>query len=141
MFKDLEAAVQSLQVELLETEEKTLQEAGQFAVKMALNTNKFRVSSTFRAATKFHQVTKTTGFVLADKPYAEYLEFGNNAKGAYIYPRVTKALHWISGGKDIFVKKVRSHPGYYFMENAGQQLDANMEKIFLDNLNKTLKGE
>jgi hypothetical protein len=42
--------------------------------------------------------------------YYRYLEQGTGLYGpnhAYIVPKTAKALHWTSGGKDIFVKRSR----------------------------------
>jgi hypothetical protein len=138
IYPSIPEAVKATISEIESAAEQTLQDAGKFAREEALSTTKFKVSDTFRDATQFHTVDKTNGFVLADKFYAEYLEFGNNEKGPRIYPTTAKVLHFVSGGKDVFVKWVSSHEPYKFMEEAGQKLDGEIENIFVKNLNSKL---
>jgi hypothetical protein len=138
IYKSIPEAVQATIAEIEAAAEQTLQDAGKFAREEALSTTKFKVSDTFSNATQFHTVDKTHGFVLADKFYAQYLEFGNNEKGPKIYPTTAKALHFVAGGKDVFVKWVSSHGPYKFMEEAGDKLDGEIENLFLKNLNSKL---
>jgi len=127
IYRDLER-------EINDAAEQTLKDAAEFARTEALSTTKFKVSTGFKQATQFHPLSKTSGFILADKPYAIYLEEGNNQGGPYIYPRNAKALHFVANGKDVFAKKVRSHPGYWFMQDASDKLDNEIDTMFQNNL-------
>lgn len=86
----------------------------------ALNTNKFQYhkSSGLKGNINIINNGHFARTVIANKNYAYYLEFGNNKSGPFIYPTKAKFLHFISNGKHIFAKKVRSHPGYHFMRDA-----------------------
>lgn len=134
VYSSIAEAVEIADIEIEAAAEATVQDAGEWAVKEALSTDKFKVSDTFKRATQFHRLDRFSGYVLADKPYAEYLEFGNDAKGPYIYPVRAKALHFMVGGKDVFVKKVRSHKAYNFMSDAGDKLEDRIQEIFLSHL-------
>lgn len=45
----------------------------------------------------------------ADVAYAAIHEFGGNVNVPEIVPTKAKALHWLSGGKDVFAMRVRAH--------------------------------
>jgi hypothetical protein len=118
----------------------TLLEAGNLGQEAARNTNRFKNNGPLRAATNFHETGEYTGFVLADKSYAIFLEDGNNAGGAFIYPVHAKALHFKIDGKDIFAKKVRSHGPLPFMKDAQEKVENNIEEIFNKNFDKIFGG-
>jgi hypothetical protein len=139
IYPNLESAMQDVVKEVEKAAEKTLQDAGEFARQEAINTDLFKVSSSFKAHTQFHTLDKLNGFVLADMPHAQYLEFGNNEKGPFIRPVNAKALHFVVGGRDVFTKKVRSHGPLPFMANAGDKLDSEIENIFNRNLEASIK--
>lgn len=139
MFDNIGSAVKEIVKETEEAAEKTLIDAGKFAREAALKTTKFKVSDTFRQATQFQRVDKLSGFVLADKPYAIYLEEGTRAH--QIIARNAKCLHFVVNGEHVFTKSV-NHPGnkaYWFMEDARKELDANIGEMFFSNLSKILK--
>lgn len=137
-MSDISDAIKKKIAEIESAAEQTLQDAGKFAREEALATDLFKVSESFKDHTQFTTLDKFNGFVRADRPWAQYLEFGNNQKGPFITPVNAKVLHFQIGGRDIFTKKVRTHGPLPFMENAGKKLEDNIEGIFIDNLNKTL---
>jgi hypothetical protein len=139
IYKTLEEALKASQEEMEQAAEMTLQNAGDFARKAAVETNLFHVGNNFNQQTKFQSINRYNGFVRTDLDYAQYLEFGNNEKGAYIYPVNGKAFHFIIGGKDIFCKKARTHGPLPYMSDAGDKLEENIENIFTINLNKAIK--
>ena len=138
-YHNLEDAIKDSITEIESAAEKTLQDAGEFAREAAISTDLFKVSSSFKAHTQFHTLDKLNGFVLTDRPWAEYLEFGNNQKGPFIRPVNAKALHFVVGGRDVFTKKVRTHGPLPFMANAGDKLDSEIENIFNRNLEASIK--
>lgn len=117
----------------------TLLDAGKLGEKAARETKLFKNNGPLRDATNFHITSKTSGFVLADKSYAQFLEFGNNQGGPYIYPRKAKALHFFINGEEVFVKKVRSHGPLPFMDNAGKIVEAAIEEIWNKNIEKQIR--
>jgi len=77
--------------------------------------------------------------VIADKFYAYWVEFGNNQKGPYIYPKRAKALHFWINGKEIFAKRVRAHGPLPFMRPAGDFARKKAKGIMVKELNKWVK--
>jgi hypothetical protein len=136
VYTSLSEAIQVSVQEIEQAAEKTVSEAGKFAREEALATTKFKVSASFQQATQFHKLDRFSGFVLADKSYATYLEDGNGP--GRIYPRTAKALCFQVGGKTVFAKSVASHGPYRFMAEAGDKLDLEIENIFLTHLNAIL---
>jgi hypothetical protein len=63
----------------------------------------------------FQTVTSTASSVTgkvafsADVPYAAIHEFGGTINIPEIVPTKAKALHFMMGGKDVFVKRVKAH--------------------------------
>ena len=114
--------------------ELTLLEAGAKGVDVARNTDLFKNIGALRDATNFHQIDSRSGFVLADKKYAQYLEDGNPFDGFIIKPVRAKALHFRIDGEDIFVKSAKAHGPLPFMQNAQDAVEEALPKIFEDNL-------
>lgn len=138
IYKDLKSAIQVTNKEIEEAAEHTLEEAGQFARREAISTDLFRVSDSFKQATQFTKLDRFNGFVQTHLDYAQYLEYGNDSEGPYIYPKNKKVLHFVVGGRDVFTKYVRSHHAYPYMANAGDKLNEVIDKVFEENLTKTL---
>jgi hypothetical protein len=137
IYNNIEDAVKASVTEIEEAAEKTLQDAGKFARDAALSTDLFHVGGNFRDKTQFHTLDRFNGFLLTDNDYAQFLEYGNNQK-PFITPTNKKCLHFVVGGKDIFTKKVRTHGPLPYMSEAGDQLEEVIDKMFEENLNKTL---
>lgn len=125
--------------EIEDVGEATLHKAGKRGVELAQETNLFRTSQSFKDAITFTPVSSTNGFVLADKPYAPFLEYGNNEHGAFIYPVHGKALHFFINGTEVFAKKVKSHGPLPFMEQAANQLEQELPGIFEEEFDKIIK--
>lgn len=136
IYKTIEEALEASRKEIEFAAEITLQDAGKFAREAALETDLFHVGANFRQATQFHTLDRFNGYVLTDNDFAQYLEFGNGP--GRIYAKNAKCLHFVVGGKDVFVKSVNSHPPLPFMENAGIATEEAIEGIFTENLNKVL---
>ncbi len=92
-----------------------------------------------RKATQFHRVDWFQGFVLADKPYAFYVEEGNNQLGPRIYPRFAKALHFFIDGQEFFRKSVKAHGPLPFMGNARDQLEREATAIIEAEIAKAIR--
>lgn len=111
----------------------SVKDAGEFGAKAARETTKFKNNGPLRDATNFHSLDDYSGFVLADKPYAQYLEEGNPAEGAIIHGK--PILHFQINGEDVFVRSVKAHGGYHFMADAEAKTEAEIERIFDKRLN------
>lgn len=109
--------------------------------KLAIATTLFKGSenSGVRKATRIIRNGSFARTVLADKDYAGYLEYGNNQKGAYIYPVRAKCLHFFIGNKEIFCAKAKTHGPLPFFGNARNQLIPLIPEIINQDLEKWLK--
>ncbi len=114
-------------------------ELGELGVKHAQETKLFHNNGPLRSATKFHLINQFHGFVLADKPYAYWLEKGNNQQGPFIYPKFAKCLHFFANGQEVFTKKVKSHGPLPFMEQARDQLQREADAIIKAHMKKAIK--
>jgi hypothetical protein len=116
----------------------TLQQAGELGVKTAQQTNLFHAGRNFQ-----NQIitfpTSSGQTVWSQAPYSQYLEYGNNQAGSRIYPKNKKALHFISGGHDVFVKWVRSHGPLPYMHNARIEVERQLPSIWQHQLKLHLK--
>lgn len=118
----------------------TLLDAGQLGQETARDTNLFKNTGPLRDATNFKTIDQFSGFVLADKPYAQYLEYGNPYEGFVIKPVNAKALHFFSNGEEFFVKSSTAHGPLPFMENAQHKVEEDIEKLWEHNFDKFVKG-
>lgn len=130
-YKALDIVAQQFE----ELTNKALDKIAETAQKAAQNTNKFKTSSNFKSSIII-QNGHFARTVIANKDYAYYLEYGNNQKGPYIYPVKAQALHFWINGKEIFTKRVRSHPGYYFMRDAQKKAISELDNIIKRTFNK-----
>lgn len=65
---------------------------------------------------------KFTWFIGPHTDHDYYAEYGNNKKGAYIYPKDAKALHFYTlDGVEHFASKVRSHKGSRFVKKTADK--------------------
>ncbi len=117
----------------------TLLDAGKLGEDTARNTTLFKNNGALRDATNFHPVSQFSGFVLADKSYAQYLEYGNPYAGFIIEPKVAKVLHFWIDGKEIFAKKVKAHGPLKFMEAAEKKVEEQIEHIWNNNFDRFVK--
>jgi len=134
--KELEKLLEQLPAQIEATAHQTLLDAGKLGEEAARNTKLFKNHGALRAATNFHTTGQLSGFVLADKPYAGYLEDGNPYKGFKIVPKQAKVLHFKIDGKDIFVKSSTAHGPLPFMQQAQDKVEGEIENIFNHNFDK-----
>lgn len=140
MMKDLEKFLGNLPAQIEMAAHQTLLDAGKLGEESARNTKLFKNTGPLRAATNFHPTSKLTGFVLADKSYAGYLEEGNPSQGFKIVPKQAKVLHFKIDGHDVFVKSSTAHGPLPFMQQAQDKVEGEIEKIFNHNFDKYVKG-
>lgn len=135
-MKDLEdfAAILSSQVE--QVAYKTLEDAGKLGEQAARDTRLFKNQGSLRAATNFHKTSDTTGFILADKSYAAFLEEGNPSQGFKILPKNAKVLHFVIDGKDVFTKSSTAHGPLPFMQEAQNTVEKEITNIFNNNFDQ-----
>lgn len=107
---------------------------GERGAQLAKDTTLFKNNGPLKAATEFRSTSRFSGYVIADKEYAYWLEYGNNQKGPYIIPRFKKCLHFFIGSQEIFTKKVRSHGPYKFMAKVREQLEKEAAQIIQQHL-------
>jgi hypothetical protein len=121
-----------------------IDELGFIGVSAAQNTNLFNNNGPLRQATQFHKADLFSGTVLADKPYAYWLENGNNQEGEYIYPKninprtgkVFQCLHFYVNGAEVFTKRVKTHGGYFFMKSAREEVEKRYQSVVAKHFNK-----
>lgn len=135
-MKELEKYLAELPAQIEATAHQTLLDAGKLGEEAARNTKLFK-NRALKAATNFHATGRLSGFVLADKPYAGYLEDGNPYKGFKITPKQPGGvLHFKIDGKDIFVKSSTAHGPLPFMQQAQDKVEGEIENIFNRNFDK-----
>lgn len=129
------SSLEKITHQIEEAAEKALENAGKRGVQLAQQTTLFKTSNSFKQAIQFHPISKYSGFVLADKPYAQYLEEGNPSQGFVIRPRNAKVLHFFINGKEIFTTKSTAHGPLPFMQQAATKLETELPDIFADAFN------
>jgi Bacteriophage HK97-gp10, putative tail-component len=134
--EDMPAEFQKLFQQFERAAELTLKEAGELGVETAQDTNKFKIGK-LKDAIQFHPIDKLSGFVLADKPYAHWLEDGNDENGPFIVATNAKCLHFYVDGDEVFAKKVKSHGPYHFMQDSQDKVVEELPAIFEKNFNKS----
>lgn len=139
MISNLDNLIISLQTNIEIAAHNTLLEAGQLGQEAARTTKLFKNNGPLRDATNFHPIDKFSGFVLADKSYAHWLEDGNDPGGGFIYPTKSKFLHFFVNGEEIFAKKVRAHGPLPFMSDAETKVETNIESIWEKNFDKAIR--
>ena len=117
----------------------TLHEAGIFGRDKARNTTLFKNNGPLRAATNFFETSKNSGFVIADKSYAVFLEEGNPYAGFQILPKNAKMLHFFINGEEVFAKASTAHGPLPFMQEAQDATEMEIEKIFDRNFERIIK--
>jgi hypothetical protein len=138
-MKNLVDGILELEKQLMQVSEATLNEAGKLGVETIRATDLFRHGANFDNQVVFYAHNQFEGEVVSEAPYSEYLEFGNNEGGEYIYPVNAKALHFYVNGEEIFAKKVRSHAGYFFAEKASEVVEEALPEIWETEFNKVIK--
>jgi hypothetical protein len=129
--------IQHLERQAIQAAHQTLWVAGQRGIQLASQQTSFHASDSFNQAIQFTPTSQTEGFVMAHKSYAQFLEYGNQEQGEFIEPVNKKALANVRTGFGPY-KKVRSHPGYFFMEKAAAQLETELPALFETELSKII---
>lgn len=119
--------------------EQAVQQIGERGAQLARDTKLFHNDGPLKQATEFRKATAFAGYVIADKPYAYWLEEGNNQQGPFIKPVFAKALHFFINGHEVFAKKVKSHPPLPFMAQARDQLEKEAIQIIQQHLSLAIK--
>ena len=138
MIKGFDQLLTNLK-QLEEVCEATLIEAGNLAVDIARSTTLFHHGNAFDEGIKFIQHNKYQGTVVSEASYSEWLEYGNNEQGPFIYPVTAKALHFFINGEEIFVSKVKSHGPLPFMEQTENIILNELPTIFERNRTRLAK--
>ncbi len=125
---DLINALQQIVSDLPSALESTLNDIGKIGETHAKNTKLFK-GDKLRQNTKFISEGEFTKAVLADTPYAGYVEFGNNQQGDKIYPKQAKALRFEVEGQVIYRKWVKAHGPLPFMKQARDEMVAQAPRI------------
>jgi hypothetical protein len=139
---DARKFIQRLIRELPKTVDKALDEIGDVAYHSVINTTRFKNygNSGLRGATKIIPNGEYSREILSDKPYAFWVEEGNNQKGPYIYPVRAQALHFFIDGEEIFAKKVRSHGPLPYFTDAHNDVETHAHHIIENEINNLISG-
>jgi hypothetical protein len=78
--------------------------------------------------------------IIANKPYASWVEYGNGPAGSRIYPVSAKALHFVVNGQEVFAKSVKASAPKPFMAKALSFVNQSGANIVHDHLNNFFKG-
>jgi len=116
-----------------------VQTLGERGAELAKETTLFHNQGPLRQATQFRRTQDFQGIVIADKPYAYWLEAGNNQQGSVIRPKFAKALHFKVAGQEVFAKSVKAHGPLPFMDNARNQLEKEANQIIQQHLAAALR--
>lgn len=78
--------------------------------------------------------------IIANTPYAAWVEYGNGPPGSKIYPRKSSCLHFFSNGEEVFVKWVKASVPHPFMANALTFEQGNAADIVAKHIHNFLRG-
>ena len=125
--KEFEQGIEKLIKNLQQAATRTVNALAETAVETAQNTDRF---NNVKKQSTYFIPNGMSAIVGDDRSYAEYLEFGNNAGGPYIYPRNAKALRFKINGEIVFAKRVRSHGPYLFITNGRNYAETKIQEYF-----------
>lgn len=137
-MKTLDQALLALQPLIEKAAHQTAMEAGELGAKAARDTKLFHNDGPLRDATNWHPIDQYSGFILADKEYATYLEDGNPSEGFIIKPIRAKTLHFWLNGEERFVKSVKAHGPLPFMQQSQDKVESEIEQIWESNWHKVV---
>lgn len=121
--------------------QKSLDELATIAVSNAKSSTLFRNrSGNLRNKINFTRDGEFSRIVLADTPYACFVEFGNNQNGPIIRPKNKKALRFTIDGQVLFRKFVRAHGPLPFMDNARKQVESMADMIVSSNIQSLIEN-
>jgi hypothetical protein len=120
--------------------EKGLEKVGEIAYESVVKTEQFKNygNNGLRTATKIIPDGSYAIEVLSDKPYAYWVEEGNNQKGPFIYPVRAQFLHFFIDGDEIFAKKVRSHGPLPYFTDARNEAENSIQDIMEHEIKKLI---
>lgn len=127
-FSQLQTHIDAVVSQLDSTLASTMDSLSEIVQTNAKSSKKFKdFTGKLRSGINFKRLNPTTWRVSTDQGYSNYVEFGNNKGGPYIYPKKAKALRFITReGKVVFAKRVRSHGPLPFLKPA-----ADLARSFL----------
>ncbi len=120
--------------------ESALDKIGQEGQKHASNSTLYKSTGHLRKNIKVIQEGQLAKALVADTPYAGYVEFGNNQQGDRIYPKHAKALRFVVDGEVIFRKWVKAHGPIPFMTQAREQMIHYAPTALHDAISSLMKG-
>jgi hypothetical protein len=115
--------------------EQALDTLAEIGVTNARSTRLFKdQSGKLRKQIKLIPAGKLARSIIADTPYAPYVELGNrpNGTGQYIYPVKAKALRFVVNGEVIFRRRVKAHGPLPFMGTAHKLLLSFLPDHFIN---------
>lgn len=140
MNEDFFEALQRFSDQLPKTISDVVSELGEIGTQAAQNTDLFKNNGPLKRATGFIRNGEWSGKVLANKPYAYYLEYGNDPGGGFIFPKNAKALRFKINGETIFAKKVKAHGPLPFMDKARKTVINRVPGVVEYQLSQLIKG-
>jgi hypothetical protein len=140
--KETIKALQYIKNNLRRTVSSAMDKLAKGGAKIAKGTTIYKDrSGTLRKETKFIPQSDFQKQVVADTPYAWYIEAGNRpgGSGEWIYPKTKKFLRFEIDGNVIFARRVRSHGPLPFMMPAREWM-ANSDIVHKAVANLWTKG-
>lgn len=130
-----EAAIHRLEAGLTAAVGDALTELAELAAKAAQS--EF-ASGPLRDSIKAYSVSVLHKGVLANQPYASWVEYGNGPPGSRIYPKVAKFLHFHWKGKEFFCRSVKASKPRPYMAKASMLASRDGESIVAAHINRYL---
>lgn len=134
--------MQKLQDGLQQVVSQGLQEIAEQGAKTAREQKEFKSHGTggLEDAIQAYRNSALQQGILANKPYASWVEYGNGPAGSKIYPTSAKALHFYIDGKEVFAKYVTASAPKPFMSKAVSFVNQSGEQIMARHLNNFIRG-
>lgn len=138
MSAEFDRAMNRLIADINVAIEDSLDEVAESIKTKAVNSTLFKGTGQLRRSIKVINEGPHRRSVIADTPYAGFVEFGNNQNGDFIYPKNGKVLTFQSGGGRVFATKIRAHGPIPFMTKAAEQTQEEALTIFSNHLSRVL---
>lgn len=119
---DFAASCEHLIANLAGAMDTALDKIGKIGQASAAGSTLYKGNGNLRKNIKYVENGQFTKSVVADTPYAGYVEFGNNQQGSIIHAKNAKALRFVVNGEVIFRKWVRAHGPLPFMAKAREDM-------------------
>jgi len=146
MFKidasGLHKKIANLHNSLASALEKAVQEVAEQGAQVARTEKEYQShgGSGLEQATVAYKNSAFSQGIIANKPYASWVEYGNGPPGSRIYPIHAKALHFTINGQEVFAKSVKASAPKPFMSKAVSFVNRSGAQIVADHLNSFLRG-